>query len=37
MGAELNEAEIAKHPHGENNSMRLSKRGWERKIALARP
>jgi galactonate dehydratase len=31
IGVELNEAEIAKHPYGENNFMRLFEEGWERR------
>jgi galactonate dehydratase len=31
IGVELNEAEIAKHPYGQNNFLRLFEEGWERR------
>jgi len=31
IGVELNEAEMAKHPYGQNNFLRLFEEGWERR------
>ena len=31
IGVELDEAEMAKHPYGENNFLRLFEEGWERR------
>ncbi len=31
IGVELDEAEIAKHPYGQNNFLRLFEEGWERR------
>jgi len=31
IGVELNEAEIAKYPYGQNNFLRLFEEGWERR------
>ena len=33
IGVELNEAEIPKHPYGQNNFLRLFEEGWERRGA----
>ena len=31
IGVELDEAEIAKHPYGQTNFLRLFEEGWERR------
>jgi len=31
VGVELDEAETAKHPYGQNNFLRLFEEGWERR------
>jgi galactonate dehydratase len=31
IGVELDETEMAKHPYGENNFLRLFEEGWERR------